>query len=330
MELTSSFEFRELEVFVAVVRTRSMTGAAQILGLSQPAISQTIKNLEENLKVILLDRHARPIRPTAEGDNLFHAAQQLLEQQSKVMSQIRERNPFITHRLNIAIVDSLSGNLVPKVVERMRDQVGRWQFSSGLTSDGEHAFSTGKCDLAIVAEGQATTELHIDQHLILKEPFLKIFPRNYDDDVHDIKAVTENLRFVRFTLESTAGRSVEQHLNRLRLQLPLWVESDSPMAQMELIASGTCWGYLTPTFLLSAPHLLDKIQVVTPRGPNFFRRILLLGRHGQLGSLPETLGEYCRLALIEDLLPPLLEEFPWASELMDVPGHRLENPLVQR
>ncbi len=325
MEWTSLFEFRELEVFVAVVRTRSMTGAAQNLGLSQPAISQTIKNLEESLGVILLDRQARPIKPTAEGDNLFQAAQMLLEQQSKVISQIRARNPFITHRVNIAIVDSLSGNLVPKIVQRMHNQVGRWQFSSGLTPDGEYAFSTGKCDLAIVAEGQATTELHIDQHLILREPFLKIFPRNYTGEVHDLKIVADNLRFVRFSLESTAGRSVEQHLNRLRLQLPLWVESDSPMAQLELIASGTCWGYLTPTFLLSAPHLLEKIQVVTPRGAKFFRRILLLGRHGHLGSLPETLSEHCRLALVEDLLPPLLDEFPWASELIDVPGHSLKS-----
>ena len=321
MENSRSFELRDLEVFIAVVRASSMTGAGQLLGLSQSAVSQNIRNLEESLGFVLLDRRARPLHPTAEGDYLYQAAQDLLDHSSRIVAEICKGNSAVLHRLSIAIVDSLSGILVPKIVERMGDDIGRWEFSAGLTPVCEHAFSTGRCEMAIVAEDQATSRFHVDPYLLLKEPFLKVFPKDYDKGDRDLREISTDLRFVRFSLDSTAGRSVEQHVNRLLMRLPLWVEADSPTAQMELIASGTCWGYLTPTFLLSAQHLLDKIKVVMPHGATFSRRVLLLVRQEQHGTLPNTLSEHCRLAFAEDLLPPILDRYPWASDLIEIPGY---------
>jgi len=167
-----------------------------------------------------LDRQARPIRPTPEGDKLYQAAQDLLAQSSHIVAEIREGNSLISHRLSIADVDSLTGILMPKLVERMNDKVGRWEFFAGLTPVCEHAFSTGKSELAIVAEDQAMSQLYIDPHLHLKEPFLKVFPRDYDQDANNLREVRANLRLVQFSFDSTAGRSVEQHVNRPRLQLP--------------------------------------------------------------------------------------------------------------
>ncbi|MCG8546668.1 MAG: LysR family transcriptional regulator [Alphaproteobacteria bacterium] len=297
-----------------------MTDAAHILGLTQPAISQTVKHLEEGLGVPLLDRQARPIRPTAEGEKLYRAAQDLIARSAQVIVELREHRPFPIDRLSVAIVDSLAGTLAPKIVQRMDKLVGRWQFFAGLTPDREHAFFSGRCDLAIVAEGEAATEFQIDQYLLLREPFLKIFPRDYDRDPHDLRDVSENLKFVRYSLGSTAGRTVEQHLNRLRIGLPLWIETDNPTAQLDHIASGTCWGYLTPTFLLTAPHLLDQVRVVYPRGAKFYRRIFVLVRRGELGDLPEQLTEGCRDAIANDLLPTIVRRYPWISDLVEVPG----------
>jgi len=321
MDGVVSFEFRELEAFVAVARANSMTGAAQVLGLTQPAVSQIIKNLEERLGVALLDRQTRPLRLTMAGDKLYDAAQDLLARSTKVAAEFNGQNQILSHRLSVAIIDSLSGILAPRLAGRMENAVSRWQFFAGLTPDREQDFSTGRCDVAIVAEGQATSQVFVDQSLILREPYLKVFPRGYDKDVHDLKEVSKSLRFVRYSLASTAGRSVEQHLNRLRLRLPLWIESDSPLAQLQLIAGGNCWGYLTPTFLLNAPHLLDQIKVIRPRGPKFYRRIVLLSRHGQFDQLPDTLSTCCRAVLAEDLLPSLFEQFPWIEDFVEVPGH---------
>src|ERR1700704_770846 len=56
--------FRSIEVFAAVVETRHVTQAAQMLGMTQSAASQHLKNLETALGVSLIDRNLRPIELT--------------------------------------------------------------------------------------------------------------------------------------------------------------------------------------------------------------------------------------------------------------------------
>lgn len=58
---------RLLSVFAAVARTGSMQGAAAELNVSQPAISQAVRSLEEHVGAPLLDRDRRPVRPTPAG-----------------------------------------------------------------------------------------------------------------------------------------------------------------------------------------------------------------------------------------------------------------------
>ena len=69
---------RALEVFVSVAETGSMTTAGQSLGMTQSAISQQIKNLEEAFGASLIDRDLRPLRLTTPGVMLLQRAQRLL------------------------------------------------------------------------------------------------------------------------------------------------------------------------------------------------------------------------------------------------------------
>ncbi|OCX63762.1 LysR family transcriptional regulator [Thioclava sp. SK-1] len=63
--------FNELYAFTVVARHRSFTRAAAHLGMSQSALSQTVKNLEENLGVRLLTRSTRSVSPTEAGARLM-------------------------------------------------------------------------------------------------------------------------------------------------------------------------------------------------------------------------------------------------------------------
>src|SRR3954468_21329371 len=62
----------DLQAFVAVARERSFTKAAGKLGVSQSALSHTIRELEERLGVRLLSRTARSVSPTEAGERLLH------------------------------------------------------------------------------------------------------------------------------------------------------------------------------------------------------------------------------------------------------------------
>jgi DNA-binding transcriptional LysR family regulator len=63
--------FDDLAAFAAVVRTGSFTRAAAQLGVSQPALSQTVRALESRLDLKLLNRTTRSVSPTEAGERLF-------------------------------------------------------------------------------------------------------------------------------------------------------------------------------------------------------------------------------------------------------------------
>jgi DNA-binding transcriptional LysR family regulator len=67
-------DLNDLAAFLAVARARSFTRAAAQLGVSQSALSQTVRGLEARLGLRLLTRTTRSVSPTEAGDRLLHAA----------------------------------------------------------------------------------------------------------------------------------------------------------------------------------------------------------------------------------------------------------------
>jgi DNA-binding transcriptional LysR family regulator len=63
----------DLLAFLAVAKERSFTKAAAKLGVSQSALSHTIRGLEEELGLRLLTRTTRSVAPTEAGERLLHA-----------------------------------------------------------------------------------------------------------------------------------------------------------------------------------------------------------------------------------------------------------------
>ncbi len=66
-------ELNHLLAFVAVARERSFTKAAAKLGVSQSALSHTIRGIEERLGLRLLTRTTRSVAPTQAGERLYHS-----------------------------------------------------------------------------------------------------------------------------------------------------------------------------------------------------------------------------------------------------------------
>lgn len=64
-------KFDDLAAFAAVVRARSFTRAAAQMGLSQSALSQTVRALERRLDMKLLNRTTRSVSPTEAGERLY-------------------------------------------------------------------------------------------------------------------------------------------------------------------------------------------------------------------------------------------------------------------
>jgi DNA-binding transcriptional LysR family regulator len=86
-------ELSDLAIFAAVADARSFTRAAVKLGKSQSALSQSVRRLEERLKLRLLTRTTRSVMPTPAGGRLLstlrHALSEI-EAQLNALSELRE------------------------------------------------------------------------------------------------------------------------------------------------------------------------------------------------------------------------------------------------
>jgi DNA-binding transcriptional LysR family regulator len=71
-------ELRQLEAFVAVARAGSFTAAAERLGIVQPAVSQAVRRLEDELALTLFERTSRRVAPTAAGSAFLPHAEAVL------------------------------------------------------------------------------------------------------------------------------------------------------------------------------------------------------------------------------------------------------------
>jgi DNA-binding transcriptional LysR family regulator len=81
----------DLLAFVAVARELSFTRAAAQLGVSQSALSHTIRGLEERLGLRLLTRTTRSVSPTEAGERLLQTVGQEIEAEIAALSELRQK-----------------------------------------------------------------------------------------------------------------------------------------------------------------------------------------------------------------------------------------------
>jgi DNA-binding transcriptional LysR family regulator len=79
---------RQLAAFCEVVERRSFSDAASRLGVTQPAVSQQVRALEQRLGVQLLDRSGRRVEPTEAGLRLYRGAQRMLAVEEQLLDEL--------------------------------------------------------------------------------------------------------------------------------------------------------------------------------------------------------------------------------------------------
>lgn len=115
-------EIRSLRTFLAVLETGSFRAAAERLGVTQPAISQTIANLEDELSCRLFDRRRRGITPTFEGERLAEMARPVVGEFDELPTRFDRVRGEVRGRLEIGTTDVASIYVLPKVYRAFRSR----------------------------------------------------------------------------------------------------------------------------------------------------------------------------------------------------------------
>jgi len=112
---------RELEVFRAVIQEGSITEAANILRISQPAVSIALRNAEERLGIPLFRRSKRRIHPTPEALDLYPEVEGLFEKLSGIEKLARDLRDNRSGLLSVASTSTLTNAFIADAITRFRE-----------------------------------------------------------------------------------------------------------------------------------------------------------------------------------------------------------------
>lgn len=154
-------DLRQLANFVRIVDAGSITRAAGIVGIAQPALTFQIARLEEEIGAKLLVRSARGVKPTEGGLVLYRHARIMLRQAEQIPALVREGAGQLAGEVTVGFTTSLSPIFAGPLVEASRARFPRLRLR---IVEGESALLkefalNNRVDMAIVAEFAPRDEL---------------------------------------------------------------------------------------------------------------------------------------------------------------------------
>lgn len=164
----------QLQTFVMVVSEGSMTAAADKLFLTQPAVSQQMKNLEDELGVELVVRGSKQIKTTAQGEVLYEHAKKILSLSQQAEIAIKSVGAQLRGQLRIGTLNSIGLHLMSPIVSRLLkfnpDFKIKVDYAKG--EDLIAAYEKNELDVVVLPDVQKNygkTFKDTASHILLKE-----------------------------------------------------------------------------------------------------------------------------------------------------------------
>ena len=164
-------KFRHIQCFVEICTEQSLKRAAEKLFLTQPAISKTLKELEDIVGATLLTRNRAGVAQTKQGEVFLHFAQMSLASLQQGLTGIEQVGTSGKTRLAVGALPSVAARLMPDVAL----EFGLLARAMELRiMDGPHGFlmdrlRVGALDLVIGRMGQPETMMGVSFTLLYEE-----------------------------------------------------------------------------------------------------------------------------------------------------------------
>lgn len=297
-------DLRALRAFLAVSETGSMSAAANRIGLTQSAISHSVRQLETSLGVPLMLRSQRPLRLTAAGDVLRQRAMSLLAEADHLPHAVRDAVGAATPEMRLGLVDSFAATVGPPLIKQFMDRATQMTVLCGLTSSHGDALMSGRVDMIVTSDSLDEIE-GLERHRLLRERFVLVTPRGMaipteGNAAATFEALVLALPLIRYSARSHMGAQIDVHLRRLGVRMPRRLEFDTADTLVAMVASGVGWAISTPLCLLQGRAHLSGVQVSPMPAPGFSRQLVLISRTGAIGSLPGRLAAQARQILTKE------------------------------
>ncbi len=187
MIIDGRVKYRHIQCFLEVARRRSLVKAADALAITQPAVSKTLKELEEILGVRLFERSRKGVELTQYGDVLLHYAGASLAALKQGLDSVAQARMSGDSFLNVGVLPSVAARIFPEAVQRFEAEAigtvltmetGPNRFLLGRLRVGELDLVVGRLADPEQMQGLSFTHLYSESvslvvrrgHPLLDEP----------------------------------------------------------------------------------------------------------------------------------------------------------------
>ena len=170
---------RQLRVFQSVARTRNFSRTGEAIGLTQPAVSRAIVELEQQMGLRLLDRTTREVALTEAGRSLAARLDRVLDELEAALGDIAGLADADGGKVRVASSPTLSAYLMPDCIAACARQAPRVRFLllDRIQQDVLESVRGGEVDFGVVVEPPEVGDLQCE--VILHDPFVLVTPERH-------------------------------------------------------------------------------------------------------------------------------------------------------
>ncbi|WP_312625142.1 LysR family transcriptional regulator [Scandinavium sp.] len=271
-----NYSLRQLKVFITVAQAKSFSRAGEIIGLSQSAVSHSVKELEHQTGVRLLDRTTREVVLTEAGQQLAARLERLLDELNSTLREAGRVGQQLTGTVRVAASQTISAHLIPQCIAAsnrrypeidfvLHDRPQRWVLES---------IRQGEVDFGIVIDPGAVGDLQCES--ILSEPFFVLC--HQDHPFASLPEVTwqalENTRLVLQDYASGSRPLIDAALQAHNITASIVQEIGHPATLFPMVEAGIGISIL-PALALPLPQ---GSQLTVKRLTPVVQRQLMLAR----------------------------------------------------
>ena len=278
----------QLRTFAAVVEHKSFSGAAALLGITQPAVSLQVRQLERRFGVKLIERAGRRASPTAAGAEFLVHARGIEAALAAATEAMAPHAKGTAGRVRLGTGATACIYLLPPVLRELRRRFPALEItvSTGNTPEMLRAVEENRLDLAFVTLPAAGRML--DVRPVLDDEFVAVAPRGMRLPREVSAAELAALPLVQYEPGANTRRVVDEWALREGVALKPVMELGSVEAMKELTGAGLGCSVL-PRMALRGRHQPFVVRSLKPR---LYRTLALVLRRDK--SLTKTLRETIR------------------------------------
>ncbi len=281
-------EIRQLRALIAVADTGSVTKAAGLLHVVQPAVTKQIRMLESELGVELFERSRSGMRLNDSGRQVMERARRALGELDRAREEARSGTSEVRGHVSVGLLPSTATLLAPHLVDAAAEQAPgvRLRISVGYAGHLAQWLEAGDIDLALLFEQPMAPAY--DLRPLVRETLWAVAPPDAGLSPDSPIALDEVLSHPLILPPAPHGLRilVDAAAADLGVSITVPVETNDSGVQRLLAADGHGWTVLPSTVATSAavcaapidsPPLTRTIGTAVARRPQFSRATDLIG-----------------------------------------------------